>query len=226
MLTISDTQDWRITHPGAIIGLLELSGVDNTQPSPAFAERKRDIEALLRRRFSGSARADFLALPTMAAYNKYYKRFEKTYHVLLQLESIVLKSKSLPDVSPLVDSNFMAEVESLILTAGHDVAKLVPPVVMDISRPGDVMIRMNGAPKAIDPGDMVMRDATGVVCSILYGQDNVSPITPSTTHALYVAYAPAGVSPEEVEGHLRKVEENVRVFCPQVNLEQMHILKA
>lgn len=226
MLTISDTQDWRITHPGAIIGLLELSGVDNTQPSPALAERKRDIEALLRRRFSGSARADFLALPTMAAYNKYYKRFEKTYHVLLQLESIVLKSKSLPDVSPLVDSNFMAEVESLILTAGHDVAKLVPPVVMDISRPGDVMIRMNGAPKAIDPGDMVMRDATGVVCSILYGQDNVSPITPSTTHALYVAYAPAGVSPEEVEGHLRKVEENVRVFCPQVNLEQMHILKA
>ncbi|MBV6397531.1 MAG: hypothetical protein HFACDABA_03145 [Anaerolineales bacterium] len=70
------------------------------------------------------------------------------------------------------------------------------------------------------------RDATGVVCSILYGQDNVSPITPSTTHALYVAYAPAGVSPEVVKGHLRKVEESVRVFCPKVRVEQLRMMLA
>lgn len=224
MLSITSTPDWHTVHPGATIGLLELSGVDNSRPSPALDAEKRAVEARLRGRFSGSARADLLSLPTMAAYQRYYKRFEKTYHVLLQLESIVLKGKNLPDVSPLVDSNFTAEVETLILTAGHDVAKLVPPIVMDISRPGDVMVRMNGAPKEIDPGDMVMRDATGVVCSILYGQDNVSPITPSTTHALYVAYAPAGVSPEEVEGHLRKVEENVRRFCPEAKVEQLSLV--
>jgi DNA/RNA-binding domain of Phe-tRNA-synthetase-like protein len=224
MLTITASDDWRATHPGATIGLLELSGVDNARPAPALDAEKRAIETRLRGRFSGSARADFLALPTMAAYNKYYRRFNKTYHVLLQLESIVLKAKRLPDVSPLVDVNFMAEVETLILTAGHDVTKLVPPVVMDIARAGDVMVRMNGAPKEIDPGDMVMRDASGVVCSILYGQDNVSPITPSTTNALYVAYAPAGVSSEEVEGHLRKVQENVRVFCPEFVLEQIRSL--
>src|SRR5262245_24144930 len=60
----------------------------------------------------------------MAAYVRYYKRFSKTYHVQLQLESIVLKRKSLPSVSPLVDANFTAEVETLVLTAGHDAQKL------------------------------------------------------------------------------------------------------
>jgi DNA/RNA-binding domain of Phe-tRNA-synthetase-like protein len=73
---------------------------------------------------------------------------------------------------------------------------------------------------------MVMRDATGVVCSILYGQDNVSPITSATMHALYVAYAPEGVPSDAVESHLRKVEEYVRLFCPSVRVEQLTLLVA
>jgi len=47
--------------------------------------------------------------------------------VQLQVESIVSKGKSLPNVTPLVDANFVAEVETLVLTAGHDVAKLQAP---------------------------------------------------------------------------------------------------
>jgi DNA/RNA-binding domain of Phe-tRNA-synthetase-like protein len=226
MLSISATDAWRTTHPGAVVGLLELSGVDNSRPSPELDERKRSTEAHLRERYQEFARADFLSLPVMAAYQKYYKRFTKTYHVLLQLESIVLKGKELPNVSPLVDANFTAEVDTLVLTAGHDVAKLTGSVVMDVSREGDQITRMNGAPKEMEPGDMVMRDATGVVCSIIYGQDNVSPISSATTHVLYVAYAPVGVPPETVEKHLRMIEENVRIFCPDSRVEQHQLFSA
>lgn len=225
MLSISATDNWRTTHPGAVIGLLELSGVDNSHPSAKLDAQKRATEARLRERYRDFARADFVSLPVMAAYQKYYKRFTKTYHVLLQLESLVLKGKSLPDVSPLVDANFIAEVETLVLTAGHDVEKLVAPVIMDVSRAGDQIMRMNGAPKDMDAGDMVMRDATGVVCSIIYGQDNVSPISSATTHVLYVCYAPAGVPPETVETQLQRIEENVRLFCPDARVEQHRLLK-
>lgn len=224
MLSITATGDWRKTHPGAMIGLLELSGMDNALPSPKLEERKRAAEARLRERYAGFTRQDFLSLPIMAAYQKYYKRFTKTYHVLLQLESIVWKGKSLPDVSPLVDANFTAEVNTLALTAGHDAAKLAEPIVVDVSQKGDSIVRMNGEPKLMEAGDMVMRDATGVVCSIIYGQDNVSLITPATTHALYVAYAPAGVPAEAVENHLRLIEENVRLFCPRGRVEQSRIM--
>jgi DNA/RNA-binding domain of Phe-tRNA-synthetase-like protein len=226
MLSISATDNWRTTHPGAVIGLLELSGVDNSRPSPKLDVQKRETEVRLCAHYQGFVRADFVSLPVMAAYQKYYKRFTKTYHVLLQLESIVLKGKFLPDVSPLVDANFTAEVETLVLTAGHDVEKLVAPVVMDVSRAGDQIMRMNGAPKDMDVGDMVMRDATGVVCSIIYGQDNVSPITSATTHVLYVCYAPAGVPPETVETQLQRIEENVRLFCPAARVEQSQLVIA
>ena len=97
---------------------------------------------------------------------------------------------------------------------------------MDVSRAGDQITRMNGAPKAMDAGDMLMRDATGVVCSIIYGQDNVSPISSATTHVLYVAYAPVGVPLETVDAHLQKIEENVRLFCPGAVMEQRRLLIA
>src|ERR1051325_12165257 len=137
MLLISATEEWRAVHRGAAIGLLELSGVDQADQFSRLDNRKRETEARLRERYEGFTRQDFSALPLMSAYAQYYKRFNKTYHVQLQVESIVLKGKSLPNVSPLVDSNFVAEGETLVLTAGHDVAKLRGAVTIDISRDGD-----------------------------------------------------------------------------------------
>jgi DNA/RNA-binding domain of Phe-tRNA-synthetase-like protein len=226
MLSISGTNEWRAAHPGAVIGLLELSGVDNTVTSPQLNEHKREVEAWLRKEYAGFDRAKFLSLPVMAAYDRYYKRFNKTYHVLQQVESITLKGRNLPDVSPLVDSNFTAEVETLVLTAGHDVAKLAGPVLMDLSHEGDELAQMKGGSKVILPGDMVMRDAQGLCCSIIYGQDNRSPISAATTHVFYVAYVPAGVPREAVEAQLTKMEENVRLFSPRVILEHREILSA
>src|SRR5262249_56811973 len=118
------------------------------------------------------------------------KRFDKTYHVLLQLESIVSKGKPLPSVSPLVDANFIAEVDTLVLTAGHDVDKLVGAVCIDVSREADQLTQMNGTPKVIAAGDMIMRDAKGICCSSLYGQDNPSPILLRPPHVPYPSHAP------------------------------------
>jgi DNA/RNA-binding domain of Phe-tRNA-synthetase-like protein len=211
MLAILATSEWRAAHPGAMIGLLELSRVENTRPSPQLDDRKRETETRLRERYKGLARQELLALPVMAAYAQYYKRFGKTYHVQLQIESIVLKGKQLPNVSPLVDANFVAEVHTMVLTAGHDVDKLEGALSIDVSRDGDRVTQMSGTAKELLAGDMIMRDTKGICCSILYGQDNRSPISGQTSHVLYVSYAPAGVPAGTVEAQLRAIEENVRL---------------
>ena len=226
MLAISPTDEWRTAHAGATIGLLELWGLASTGSSSRLNERKREIEAGLRTRYKDFTRQDFLALPVMADYDRYYRRFNKTYHVQLQLESIVLKGKQLPAVSPAVDANFMAEVETLILTAGHDGQKLRGPIVIDVSREGDQMTQMNGASRAIRSGDMIMRDADGICCSIIYGQDARSPISRETSRVLYVAYAPPGVAADIVERQLRRIEENLRLFSADLAVEQHRLLTA
>jgi DNA/RNA-binding domain of Phe-tRNA-synthetase-like protein len=226
MLSIAFTDEWRRTFPGAVIGLLEISGVDNAHPSPGLEERKRETEARLRAACQGFARKDFLSLPVMAAYDRYYGRFRKTYHVLLQLESIVLKGKSLPGVSPLVDSNFVSEVETFVLTAGHDAACLADPVQVDASREGEQIMQMSGTPRTMHAGDMVMRDAHGVSCSIIYGQDDRSPISTGTSRVLYVAYGPPGVPSEAVDLQLRGIEANVRTCSAGAVLEQRRLVQA
>lgn len=226
MIKISGTAEWSAAYPGAVIGLLEFTGVENTLASPKLNQHKRETEVRLRMDYAGFSRQDFLALPVMAAYEKYYKRFNKTYHVQLQVESIVLKVKNLPDVSPLVDANFAAEVDTFVLTAGHDAARLEEPVLIDVSRPGDEITPMNGDTKLIRVGDMVMRDRHGVCCSILYGQDNRSPISALTQHVLYVAYAPPGVLAEVAEAQLQQIQQHVCLFAPQARVKQSRILSA
>jgi len=98
--------------------------------------------------------------------------------------------------------------------------------LIDVAREGDHITQMNGANKSIRAGDMVMKDAEGVSCSILYGQDNRSPIEPETDHVLYVAYAPNGISSDIVASQLQKIEENVRLFSPKAFVEQSRLLLA
>jgi DNA/RNA-binding domain of Phe-tRNA-synthetase-like protein len=224
MLSISATEGWRRAHAGATIGLLELSGVGNTEQSPILESRKRELETQLRETYQDFDRKDFLAVPILAAYRRYYRQFKKTYHVLLQIESIVLRGKGLPTVSPLVDSNFLAEMETFVLTAGHDAKELYEPILIDVSSEGEMITQLSGGSKAIYAGDMIMRDAKGISCSIIYGQDNRSPISSATTQVLYVSYAPSGVSTESVNSQLQGIEENVRLFSPSAILEQSQLI--
>lgn len=84
---------------------------------------------------------------------------------------------------------------------------------------------MTGSTKTVRAGDM-MRDAKSVSCSILYGQDNGSPISSETAHVLYVAYAPVGVPVEAVEAQLSKIVDNVRLSSPRALVEQKRLLLA
>jgi DNA/RNA-binding domain of Phe-tRNA-synthetase-like protein len=226
MIPIESTTRWRQTFPGGCVGVLEISGVDNTPRATALDDLKPALEEQLRRRYQGYSRPDFLALPVLGAYARYYKRFDKTYHVQLQLESAALKGKPLPTLSPLVDANFMAELETLILTAGHDAAKLQGPLVIDVTDGMEPFIPMNGVARTLRPGDMCMADAGGVSCTIIYGQDQRSPITAHTRRALYVSYAPPGVEPGQVQQHLEKVRGYISLFAPQARLEQQQLFIA
>ena len=223
MTPITCTEAWQRAHAGACIGVLELSGVDNRSACPALEARKRELESELRKRHGGLTRAQLVGLPVMREYVRYYRRFEKTYHVLQQLESVALKGKALPAVSPLVDANFSAELDTLVLTAGHDAEKLCAPVCIDVSTEADGIVQMNGAARQLPAGDMVMRDAQGVSCSILYGQDNRSPISRATSVALYVAYAPAGVGQRAVRAQLEAILQHVRLCAARCAVEQLAV---
>jgi DNA/RNA-binding domain of Phe-tRNA-synthetase-like protein len=214
------------TFAGGHVGVLLIGNVDNHKRPTPLDEKKREIEASLREKFAGFSRADLLELEILQAYRDYYKQFKKTYHVQLQLESIVHKGKSLPSVNPLVDANFAAEVETLVLTAGHDADLLEPPVTINATQEGDTFIQINGSLQPLKPGDMMMSDGQGIICTIIYGQDQRTPISPKTRRALYVAYAPVGVGGTAVQQQLKQIHENILLFAPDAEVELLEIYTA
>ncbi len=121
------TQEWKYNYPDAHAGVLVLRGVTNPANHAELEKQKSDLEERLRGRFAGLDRSALLQLPELRAYDAYYSRFKKTYHIQLQLESIILKGKPIPAVAALVEAMFMAEMEDLLLTAGHDLDSLKLP---------------------------------------------------------------------------------------------------
>ncbi|MEO5886255.1 MAG: hypothetical protein ABIQ77_01200 [Anaerolineales bacterium] len=86
------TPAWRSTYPDAHAGVLVLRAVSNPMHHPELESQKAVLEQKLRVQFSGQDRAAIASHPILRAYAEYYRQFKKTYHIQLQLESIVLKA--------------------------------------------------------------------------------------------------------------------------------------
>lgn len=217
------TVAWRAAYPQASAGILAISEVENSSGEPNLEARKNALAEGLREKYGGLERADLRAVPVLKAYADYYKAFKKTYHLLLQLESVAIRGQPLPSVNPLVDVMFMAELDSLLLTAGHDLATVEGPVTLDIARGDETYTRLQGNQVTLKPGDMCMADRKGVISSIIYGPDRRTRIRPETRQVLYTVYAPAGIEAGAVRAHLAALFDLVCQVSPGSKLVELEV---
>jgi DNA/RNA-binding domain of Phe-tRNA-synthetase-like protein len=220
------SEDWATAYPGACVGFLAMTGVRNPDQDDRMDALLDETAASLRTQFGGLSRADLLARPVLAAYHSYYRRFDKTYHVLLQLESIVIKDRPLRARGTLVAAMFQAELTTGLLTAGHDVARLDGGLTVGVVKQGERYTGMGGREITGSAGDMCIRDQTGIVSSVVYGPDDRTGLLPETTAAVFTTYAPAGVGSDAVRRQLEAIADNVRLVSPEAAIETLAVSQA
>jgi DNA/RNA-binding domain of Phe-tRNA-synthetase-like protein len=201
-----------------------MADVRNPEGNPDLDALLDNTAARLRARWEGHSRADLLAVPELTAYAAYYRRFEKTYHVLLQLESVAFKGKPLRARGALVSAMFAAELESGLLTAGHDAERLSGELTVDLVAAGDRYMGIGGREIEATPVDMCIRDATGIISSVVYGPDDRTRLVESTRVAVFTTYAPYGISPAAVTKHLEILAAGVRVVAPNATIESLEVV--
>ena len=216
---------WQEIYPQAVMGVLVMQGLSNPASTASLASLQLELETNLRQRYTGFDRAALRALPTILAYDQFYKPFKKTYHLLLQLESI-LGGKSIPSGEALVSAMFMAELEDLLLTAGHDRARISGRVRFDVAQGTERYERMNGETQQLKAGDLYSADEAGVLSSVIYGPDRNTRIQPTTTDVLYTTYGVPGISREQVQIHLKRLHALIATFSPDAELLQLELLQA
>jgi len=224
-MQIAASADWRSTFPQACVGCLVMHGVSNAERNLALDARLAELQIQLRDRYASADRAVLASLPTIRAYQAHYRAFGQTYHVLRQLESVAFKGRGLKSPSgTLVSAMFGAELSSLLLTAGHDVDALAPPLLVDCAQGSDRFVGINGQERELKPGDMLMRDGQGIISAVLNGPDQRTRLSATTRRALFVTYAPAGIARADVQAHFDQLAELVRLADPRAEVAESVML--
>lgn len=221
MLQLTDA--WKATYPDAGVGVLKMHGVTNPESSAALDARTSQIEQELRVEYAGADRATIKAIPSIQAYNDYYRRFKKTYHVQLQLESVLLKDRPIPGARALVKAMVTAEIKNQLLTAGHDVTLLEGPLTANVASGQERYTRLGDKEQQLKPGDMFIVDGAGIISSVLYGPDSRTSLRSSTEHACFFVYGVPGVARATIEAHLNDIRDFVLLFTPRAEAELLEV---
>jgi DNA/RNA-binding domain of Phe-tRNA-synthetase-like protein len=200
-------------YPGACFGFLAVENDAVPTSSPEFEAAKHALQTDLQKAYPNeeAIKSD----PVIQAYITYYKRFKKSYHVALQLESVALKGKAIPSVSPLVECMFMSELANRLLTAVHDISLLQGNISVNTADGSEVYTTMRGTEQELKSADLYMRDDAGIISSIIYGPDARTQITANSNRVLFTVYAPPGVGSDRVKDHLTWIRECMQLICPE-----------
>lgn len=220
-VSLEFSEAWRAVYPGSAIGLLEMRSVRNVPPGASLQAGLQATEARVRARHAGQSRPDLEKLSALGPYIEHYRRFGKTYHVLLQLESVALGGRPLSASESLVSAMFAAEIENMLLTAGHDLNALRPPLFADVTRPRERYVGIGGKTVDVKPGDLSIRDREGIISTVLYGPDRRTRLLPETNSVLFTTYALAGIADAELQAHLQRIETLVLTESPLATTEEI-----
>lgn len=214
--------EFRAAFPEGIFGVLIARDCANRPDSTRLGPAQRAVEGRLRQRFPGDA---IDVDPVAVAYRGYFRRFGNRYPVVHQAKAI-LTGRPIESPSALVEAMFTAEVDSLVLTSGHDLDALAEPLQVDVARDGDLYTKISGKEERLRPGDMIVRDAEGVIASVLHGPDSRTRLRAASTAALFGAWCPVGLAADVAERHLNALAALLRLEWPEAIIDAPRIYRS
>jgi DNA/RNA-binding domain of Phe-tRNA-synthetase-like protein len=221
---ITKTEKWHIEQPNALIGILVISNASNLPDHPKLNSAREDLELELQDLYDSLDRKALKELAVFKAYDDFYRSFKKTYHVQLQLETVVFKKKHIYSPSALVACMFMAELKTGLLTAAHDMGAIEGSLIGDIASGDETYLRLDGSQQQLKSGDLLIKDNKGILSSVIYGPDRRTQINAHTDRALYTTYGPPGITTDQIQNQLKVLEGYVKLFAPHSKCDLLEVV--
>lgn len=210
-------------YPNIKFGVMIVNMTYSTPDKENFLLLKNaEIENIIAQN-SEYNRKEKIKTEPISNYIRYYKKFKKTYPILLQLESLLLKSKGIPNVSIPVQAMFLSELKNLLLTAGHDIDKIESPLKIDLANGGEHFFGIGEREQALTKDDLFLSDKCGILSSILNGPDNRTQITKETKNILYFVYGPDGISENQIYNHLSDIKDYILSAFPDSKIDLIDV---
>ena len=214
----------KTVYPKAQFGAMAVRGINSNAARSVMDSIVAAEIGEIKLKYPGYDRKTVLAAEPLCYYASYYKKFKKSYHVLGQLESVLLKGKSIPSVGVPVEAMFLAEVKNLLLTAGHDLDLIEGSLIVNVAAEPVSYKSLSGQEQYLVKEDLYLSDEKGILSSILGGPDHRTRITETTKNALYFVYGPEGVSEKLIRQHLETIFNNLSKVIQGAEIQNMEII--
>jgi DNA/RNA-binding domain of Phe-tRNA-synthetase-like protein len=213
----------REVYPNAKFGVMTAYNPSVTAGRAQMDSLKKLIIEGIRTEHKGYERKIAVETEPVCHYVSYYKKFKKTYHVLMQLESILLKGKEIPSVGISVEAMFLAEVSNQLLTAGHDLNQINGTLTVNIASGNESYQSISGKQEQLTKNDLYLSDGSGVLSCILNGPDYRTRITDATQNMLYFVYGVDGVTVTQIQKHLEDIRHYLLTANPDVEIHALNV---
>ena len=163
------TKENGMQSAGVPFAWVEVQYPDKAQwDETGFYDMVEQHVAALREQYREYVRADVFG---QNPYFRYFRKFKKTYPVMMQFESVLLKGREFPRWTAVTAVPFLTELETHVLCGTHDVDCLMGPVELYQAEEKTPFEGLRGDEVHTYPGDVTGRDAGGIIFSMIAGAD-------------------------------------------------------
>lgn len=190
-------------------------------PSPEKWDRaafrtlaEKEISALKERYIEYDRKAVWADNP----YYRFFKKFKKTYPVMLQFESVVFKDRPFPDFNPISEIAFLFELTTFVLSGAHDINCIDGDVVLYQATEKEDFEGMRETLHTY-PGDMCAKDKSGIIFSEIAGTDNRTCAKSHSTYVLYPLFAVPDMDTAILEKAAATLERYILTLAPGTEIK-------
>ena len=147
-------------------------------------------------------------------YFRYFRKYKKTYPVMMQLESFLGEARPFPDVNPVNEVAFLAELKTRMLLGTHDIARIQGELTLFRDTRKTPFCGIGDREVHNYPGDISGRDDLGIVLSMIAGADNRTCVSQDTRHTAYFVFGVHGMEETKVQSALALLELYAKSLAP------------
>ena len=210
-----------IAHPSFRERNLSFGYVEASFPEPdtwdteAFARLAEEELAALRREMADYDRKTVFG---ESPYIRYFKKYKKTYPVMQQLESYLLKGRPFPLDNPINAVTFLTELRTRMLLGTHDIDRMRGTVELFCPEEKLPFPGMRGEEVHTYPGDVSGRDDGGIILSMISGADERTCLRPDSRHISFLFFGAPGVTEEQISQVQAQLIRYAETLVPGISL--------
>ena len=147
-------------------------------------------------------------------YYRYFKKYKKTYPVMQELESLLLKGRPFPSGNPINEIAFITELKTQRLIGSHDIDRMTGDMELFCPDSKIDFEGMGGRDVHTYPGDVTCRDNEGIFCGMIGGADNRTCLKPGSNHIAYLVFGTVDTTEDEISDLEDALLEYVKALAP------------